>query len=124
LNRLVRAHGALHELDVDPAGFEWVLAGDADISVLAYLRRSKAGEPVLVVCNFTPVPRHNLLVGVPSDGLWHELVNSDAAIYGGSGQGNMGGVVAQPVPWHESPHTLTVTAPPLGCVVFSREDPR
>jgi len=102
LNRLVRAHGALHELDVDPAGFEWVLAGDADISVLAYLRRSKAGEPVLVVCNFTPVPRHNLLVGVPSDGLCTNWSTATLHLRR-SGQGNMGGVVAQPVPWHESP---------------------
>ena len=116
LNRLYREQPALHELDVDPGGFEWVLADAAEIGVLVFLRRSSLGRTILVVCNFTPVPRHNLLVGVPQGGRWRELLNSDAHEYGGSGQGNLGAVEAQPVPWRGLPRTLTLTAPPLGAV--------
>ncbi|HUZ10298.1 MAG TPA: 1,4-alpha-glucan branching protein GlgB [Acidimicrobiales bacterium] len=114
LNRLYREQPALHELDVDPGGFEWVLMDAAEIGVLSFLRRDSAGRAILVVCNFTPVPRQNLLVGVPEGGRWRELLNSDALQYGGSGQGNLGGVEAQPVPWRGAPRTLTLTAPPLG----------
>jgi len=121
LNALYRANPALHELDTDPAGFEWVQLHDAATSVVSFLRRGRAGSPVLVVCNFTPVPRHNLLVGVPEGGRWRELLNSDATEYGGSGQGNYGGVDAQPVPAHGRPRALTLTAPPLGCLFLGRE---
>ena len=122
LNALYRAEPALHELDAEPAGFEWCLQAEADLSLLAFLRRSAEGRLVLVVCNFTPVPRHNVLVGVPVDGYWRERLNSDAEVYGGSGIGNMGGVHAQPVPSHGRPRTLTLVAPPLGCVFFSPEE--
>ena len=118
LNRLYRDRAALHELDTDPAGFEWVQMDAADLSVLSFLRRPRREPPVLVVCNFTPVPRHNVLVGVPEGGHWRELLNSDALDYGGSGQGNFGGVEAQPVPWHGRPRTLTLTLPPLACLFF------
>ncbi len=121
LNRLYRRLPALHELDADPAGFEWVLQDEADVSVLAFLRKDRAGDPVLVVCNFTPVPRESLLVGVPEGGRWVELLNSDADVYGGSGAGNMGGVDAQPVPSHGRPRALTLVAPPLGCVFLAPE---
>jgi 1,4-alpha-glucan branching enzyme len=119
LNDLYRAEPALHELDCEPGGFEWVQWEEADTSVVSFLRRSIDGQIVLVVCNFTPVPRHNLLVGVPVGGYWLERLNSDAAGYGGSGLGNEGGVHAQPVPSHGRPRTLTITAPPLGCVYLS-----
>ena len=119
LNELYRAEPALYELDADPAGFEWVQYEEADISVVSFLRRSPAGNSILIVCNFTPVPRHNLLVGVPSGGRWCERLNSDALEYGGSGVGNQGGVDAQPVPSHGRPRTLNLTAPPLGCVYLS-----
>jgi 1,4-alpha-glucan branching enzyme len=119
LNELYRAEPALHELDCDPAGFEWVQHEEADISVVSFLRRSSAGEIMLIVCNFTPIPRDNLLVGVPVDGLWRERLNSDAVEYGGSGVGNMGGLHTQPVPSHGRPRTLTLVAPPLGCVFLS-----
>ena len=79
------------------------------------------GDTLLVVCNFTPVPRHNYLVGVPSGGHWRELLNSDAGIYGGSGQGNLGGVEAAPVPAHGHYQSLSITLPPLACVVFEPE---
>ncbi len=120
LNRLYRAHPALHERDSEPAGFEWVHHDDAETSVLSFLRRS-AGGVVLVVCNFTPVPRHNVHVGVSEGGRWAELLNSDAHHYGGSGQGNFGALEAQPVPWHGRPRLLTLTAPPLGCLFLSPE---
>jgi 1,4-alpha-glucan branching enzyme len=119
LNETYRSQAALHELDCDPSGFEWVQAHDAEISVLSFLRRGRDGSPVLVVCNFTPVPRHNLLVGVPEGGFWRELLNSDAEQYGGSGQGNLGGVHAQPVPWHGRPRALNLTAPPLACLFLA-----
>jgi len=121
LNALYRANPALHELDTDPAGFEWVQLHDAATSVVSFLRRGRDCPPVLVVCNFTPVPRHNLLVGVPEGGRWRELLNSDATEYGGSGQGNYGGVDAQPVPAHGRPRALTLTAPPLGCLFLACE---
>jgi len=120
LNRLYRDDPALHELDADPAGFEWVEA-DAASSTLAFLRRSKGGRTVLVACNFTPVPRPHTLLGVPYPGYWRELLNSDAEPYGGGGIGNLGGVEAQPVPWHDHARTVNVTLPPLGCVVLGCE---
>jgi 1,4-alpha-glucan branching enzyme len=121
LNRIYREEPALHELDAEPSGFEWVRAGDASHSTLSFLRRSKAGGAVLVVCNLTPVPRHNMLLGVPEPGYWREILNSDATVYGGSGVGNFGGVEAQAVPWHGQPQTVNLTAPPLAVVLFRRE---
>ena len=117
LNRLYRALPALHELDADPAGFEWVQGDQAEISILSWLRRASEGPPVLVVCNFTPVPRHGLEVPVPEGGYWHELANSDAHEYGGSGQGNLGGIEAERQPgrgW-----ILPLSAPPLGCLFLA-----
>jgi len=120
LNRLYRAEPALHELDVDPRGFEWVDCNDAAASVVTLLRKGNAGEEgaILVASNFTPIPRPNYRVGVPRGGRWIELLNSDGADYGGSGHGNFGGVEAAPVPTHGRPYSLTITLPPLGCVFF------
>ncbi len=118
LNRLSRAQGALHERDTEPDGFAWSQPNEAATSMVSFLRFSASGSPLLVICNFTPVPRPNVLVGVPHGGFWSELLNSDAVTYGGSGWGNLGGVEAQPVPVHGMPWTLTVTVPPLGCVFF------
>jgi 1,4-alpha-glucan branching enzyme len=77
---------------------------------------------VMFVCNFTPVPRHNYRVGVPGGGYWKEALNSDAPLYGGSGQGNMGGTEASPLPIHGRPYSLNLTLPPLGILAFRRED--
>ncbi len=121
LNVLYRDEPALHELDADPGGFEWVRSEDADISVLSFLRRSSSGRVVLVVCNFTPVPREDLLVGVPLGGFWREVLSSDAPQYGGSGVSNGEGVHARPVPSHGRPFALTLVAPPLACVFFAPE---
>jgi 1,4-alpha-glucan branching enzyme len=119
LNTFYRGERAMHELDCEPGGFEWVDANDAENSVASFVRKGKPGAAdVLVVCNFTPIPRHNYRVGVPQGGHWDEVLNSDAPLYGGSGQGNFGGLDAAPVPSHGRPYTLTITAPPLGMVAF------
>jgi 1,4-alpha-glucan branching enzyme len=98
LNRLYSEETAL-QLDCEPAGFEWVDADDKDNCVLSYLRKDLQGNVILCIFNFTPVPRHNYQVGVPHDGLWQEIFNSDSATYGGSGAIN-GGVEAAPLPRH------------------------
>ncbi len=122
LNIIYRGERALHERDFDAAGFEWVDFADNENSVLCFLRRgSDPAEEVLVVLNFTPVPRQNYRVGVPAAGFWKELLNSDAPEYGGSGQGNFGGVESVPVPCHGKYHSLALTLPPLGMVVFKRQ---
>jgi 1,4-alpha-glucan branching enzyme len=119
LNRIYRNTPALFERDCAPGGFEWVDANDSAQSTLAFLRRGERSDiPVLVVANFTPVPRHNHRVGVPEGGLWEEMMNSDAALYGGSGQGNLGGVEATPVPSHGRPWSLNLVLPPLAMLLF------
>ena len=123
LNTFYRGQPSLYEVDFDPGGFEWIDANDAQRSVLGFLRKSKhADDFTLWVCNFTPVPRHNYRVGVPLHGFWREALNSDAPLYGGSGQGNIGGVTAVPLPAHGRPYSLNLTLPPLGIVVFRPED--
>jgi 1,4-alpha-glucan branching enzyme len=124
LNRLYSDDPALHELDCNPDGFEWIDGSDAEYSVIAFLRRAKApAEPIAVVFNFTPVPRENYRIGVPGRGYWRELLNSDAPEYGGSGMGNQGGVEAVPIPMHGKTHSLTLTLPPLGVLFLKRDMP-
>ncbi len=119
LNAAYRAHRSLHVRDCDPIGFQWLVGDDVDTGVIAYLRTGEADDvPVCVVCNFTPVPRDGYRLGVPRAGFWREVLCSDAEIYGGSGIGNRGGMQAEEVPWHGQPHSIVVTAPPLGVVVF------
>jgi len=118
LNRLYREEPALHVTDSSAEGFEWVDTGDAANSVISFLRRAGGGTTILAVCNFTPVPRANYRVGVPSGGIWREILNSDATAYGGSGQGNLGGLEAAPIPAAGRHHSLNATLPPLGIVVF------
>jgi len=121
LNRLYREEPALHELDCDPAGFRWIDADDAERSVLAYERIARDGQRVIAVLNFTPVPRFNYRIGVAAPGLWREILNTDAVELGGSGQGNMGGAEAVPVPSHRRELSLNLTVPPLGAVLFRRD---
>jgi len=124
LNRLYRAEPALHERDCDAEGFRWVDCNDAEKSLISFTRRGRSTDDiVLVVCNFTPVPRENYRLGVPRGGYWKEVLNSDAAEYWGQGFGNMGGVEAAPVPSHGLPHTLVMTLPPLSVVFFKSEAP-
>ena len=121
LNALYRSEPALHEIDFDAAGFEWVERNDADASVLSFLRRPRNGPPVLVICNFTPVVRSNYAVGVPQGGHWREMLNSDAAHYGGSGVGNLGSVRAAPVPAQGRYQSLALTLPPLAVLLLKPE---
>ena len=124
LNRLYRELPALHEADTESVGFKWVDFCDADQSVIAFERRPcTAGEPVIVVCNFTPVVRHNYRIGVDKFGTYAELLNTDAPNYGGSGQGNLGRVEANPIGWNERPFSLTLTLPPLGAVYLQYQQP-
>jgi 1,4-alpha-glucan branching enzyme len=125
LNRFYRSTPALYELDCHPAGFEWIDCNDTESSVLSLIRKGKSTDAiVLAACNFTPVPRPNYRVGAPRGGFWREVLNSDAAVYGGSGWGNMGGVDAVPIPMHGRPYSLTLTLPPLTAVFFIHEGRR
>jgi 1,4-alpha-glucan branching enzyme len=121
LNRLYRAEPALHEVDFDSTGFEWIDCHATEESVIAFLRKPKRGRPVVIACNFTPVPRPNYMLGVPRGGFWREALNSDATLYGGSGMGNLGGTEAAPVPAHGRFHSVTVLLPPLATVYFVHE---
>ena len=122
LNRLYRAEPALWQIDFAPEGFEWIESNDAPASVIAFLRKPRdGGASLLAVCNFTPIPRENYLVGVPSGGVWREVLNSDAREYGGAGWGNLGGVEAAPVGAHGRSHSLNLVLPPLSTIVLRND---
>jgi 1,4-alpha-glucan branching enzyme len=128
LNRVYREAPALHQLDFSAAGFEWITADDEEKSVFAFLRKSADGSPpLLVVCNMTPVPRTNYVLGVPGGidgamggGFWREVVNTDAAEFGGAGWGNLGGVEAAPVRSHGRMHSVSLTLPPLSTLILEQ----
>ena len=121
LNRLYREHPAMHQLDFDPHGFEWIDANDSDQCVLSYLRFSEDRERYLVaVCNFTPLPRHNYRIGVPSDGFFLERINTNSTYYGGSNLGNPdGNVHGEAIPSHGRPFSINLTLPPLATVILA-----
>jgi 1,4-alpha-glucan branching enzyme len=122
LNRFYRNEPALFETDCNALGFEWIDCSDWESSVFSFLRKPKsATEAVIVVSNFTPVPRYNYRIGAPKGGYWREALNSDATIYGGSGHGNLGGIDASPVGLHGRPHSLTLTLPPLTVLFLKSE---
>jgi 1,4-alpha-glucan branching enzyme len=119
LNHLYCHTPALHEGDCNPVGFAWVDCNDTENSVVSFLRQGLSSQQsVLVVGNFTPVPRFNYRIGVPHAGMWREVLNSDARYYDGNGYGNLGGVEASPGPYHGRPYSLTLTLPPLAIVFF------
>jgi 1,4-alpha-glucan branching enzyme len=123
LNRFYRQEPALYEKDFNFEGFEWVDCNDIDHSIVSFLRKGQdPKDTLLVVCNFTPVTHLNYRVGVPRGGFWKEILNSDAPIYWGSGQGNLGGMEAAPIPFHGRFYSLNLTVPPLGVVFFKREE--
>ncbi len=124
LNTLYRGERALSGLDGDPAGFEWIDCSDTTRSVVVFIRRGgPATLPLVFACNFTPVPRLNYRIGVPVPGYWQEILNGDAALYGGSGLGNYGGVESAPLPLHGRPQSVTLTLPPLAMVGFRAPAP-
>ncbi len=118
LAALYRREPALHELDLEPEGFQWVEANDYEASTLAFLRKGGRGDVLLAAFNFTPVPRVGYRVGVPRGGRWEEILNSDAVHYGGSGTGNLGGVEAEPRVHHDFPFSMVLTLPPLGATLL------
>jgi 1,4-alpha-glucan branching enzyme len=122
LNAAYRSIPALHERDADPSGFQWLVADDAENSVIAWARRGADPEKLaVVVSNFTPVPREGYRVGVPAAGFYREAVNTDAAAYGGSNMGNSGGVTAEAGEAHGQPYYLTLTLPPLATLILERQ---
>jgi 1,4-alpha-glucan branching enzyme len=118
LNALYREDPALHVLDCEPGGFSWIDCHDDEQSVLTLLRRGEGNEVLLFAHNFTPIPRMGYRIGVPRGGFWPEVMNSDGKAYGGSGMGNLGGVVSEPVKHHGYPQSISITLPPLATVVF------
>jgi 1,4-alpha-glucan branching enzyme len=125
LNTTLRGEPALYGFDSDPAGFEWIDFSDGGRSIVSFIRKGRAaGDLILFVCNFTPATHHNYRVGAPSGGYWKELLNGDAQLYGGSGQGNMGGAEASPLPMHGRAWSLSITVPPLAVVAFKPAERR
>jgi 1,4-alpha-glucan branching enzyme len=122
LNRIYKDEPALHDRDFDQTGFEWIDCNDSQQSTVSLLRKGRSGEDmIVVVCNFTPVPRHNYRVGVPGGGLWREILNSDAREYEGSGQGSLGTVEAESISFHGRPYSMSITLPPLAIVYFKSD---
>jgi 1,4-alpha-glucan branching enzyme len=121
LNALYRAQPALHRQDASPEGFRWVVGDDRAQSVFAWLRLADAAPPVLMVANLTPEPRYGYRLGVPQDGWWREVLNTDAEVYGGSGIGNAGRVHAEMIPAHGHPTSLSLALPPLATIMLMPE---
>ncbi len=121
VNRLYRERPELYRSDFDPEGFAWIDCHDTDNSVISYLRRDDQGHHLLVVLNFTPVPRHGYRIGVPHHGSYRELLNSDSAYYGGSNLGNGGAIASEDLPWMGQPRSLVLTLPPLGALILAPE---
>jgi 1,4-alpha-glucan branching enzyme len=124
LNNLYTGIPALHQLDFVPEGFTWIDCHDADNSIISYIRHARNGSFVVVVLNFTPVPRKNYRIGVPAGGTYHEIFNSDSSYYGGSNLGNMGHIDASPEPRMEWAHSIAITLPPLAGIILSLERAR
>ncbi|MGA7668984.1 MAG: 1,4-alpha-glucan branching protein GlgB [Nitrolancea sp.] len=123
LNRLYREDPAMHQLDFDNAGFSWLDPNDSENSVLSFVRKARDSDDAIVaIFNLTPVPRHGYRIGVPQMGVWNEVLNSDAELYGGTGVGNYGQVETTPVPWHGQPRSLKLSLPPLGAVFLRHSE--
>jgi 1,4-alpha-glucan branching enzyme len=117
LNRIYRSDPSLYEVDFEPAGFQWMDCSDWEQSVVTFCRFARNQTTLLLcACNFTPITRRGYRVGVPRPGYYREILNTDAALYGGSDVGNSGGVPSEPTPWHGQPHSVVLTLPPLAAV--------
>ncbi|HEY1183122.1 MAG TPA: alpha amylase C-terminal domain-containing protein, partial [Bryobacteraceae bacterium] len=122
LNKLYVSQPALYEVDFAWNGFQWIDFRDVDNSIVSFLRRARdPNDFLVVVANFTPVPREGYRLGVPEGGFYRELLNSDSRYYGGADIGNFGGVSSEPTPWQGLPHSVVITVPPLAVVFFKRE---
>lgn len=113
LNHLYKNEPALYEMDFSPEGFQWIDFRDTEQSVISFIRRGRNYEEIVVVCNFTPISRYMYRIGVPKEGIWAEMLNSDAKCYGGSGHGNFGQVSTEPIPFHGFNQSLCLALPPL-----------
>ena len=121
LNHLYRSTPSLHVKDCDASGFQWIDHTDNEQSILSFIRRgADTDAPCVVVCNFTPVERSMHQVGVPETGHWAEIINTDAAVYGGANRGNLGGVTAGDTPYQGQPASIQITIPPLATLIFQR----
>jgi 1,4-alpha-glucan branching enzyme len=121
LNRLYRANPAMYEVDFHHTGFEWVDFRDGENSIIAFLRRGNDPKDfILFCCNFTPVPRQGYEFGVPEEGFYQEILNTDSELFGGSNLGNGGCVSSRPVARHNRPHSIAVTLPPLAVIAFKK----
>jgi 1,4-alpha-glucan branching enzyme len=119
INRFYQEQPSLYQKDFDPTGFRWIESNDAEQSVFSYIRFAEnPADFLVVVCNFTPIPRYQYRIGVPQMGHYAEVMNSDSAHYGGGNIGNLGGVEAERILWHAWPQSVSVTVPPLGVIVF------
>ena len=121
LNALLRAQPALHRMDTSPEGFRWIVADDSANSVFAWLRMAGDAPPVLTITNLTPVPRYDYRLGVPAGGWWREVLNTDAATYGGSGMGNAGRAHADAIQSHGQAASISLTLPPLATIMLMPE---
>jgi 1,4-alpha-glucan branching enzyme len=124
LNHLYLTAAALHASELTPSSFEWIDAHDGEKNIISFLRKGRTeDELIAVICNFSPMPRPNYRVGIPRSGFWNEMFNSNASHYGGTGEGNFGGVDAVPIPLHGRNYSLTIDVPPLAAVFFRWEGP-
>ncbi len=122
LNAVYINEPSLHELDFDHSGFEWIDCDDSKNSTLSLMRKGINPEDIVVIaCNFTPVPRHNYRLGLPREGSWREILNSDAEEYGGSGLGNLGEIETEATSWHSRPYSFALTLPPLAALYLKWE---
>lgn len=121
LNRIYRQYPALYQQDYDPAGFEWLVVDDAEQSVFAFERKAKDGSSIIVVSNFTPIPRDNYRFGVYEDAIYKEILNSDSAYYMGSNLGNFGDIVCEEIESHGKPYSISLTIPPLATIFIVKE---
>ncbi len=122
LNSEYVAQASLHEVDFEPKGFEWIDFRDTDNSIISFIRHAKTPDDyIVVICNFTPVPRYGYRIGVPEDCFYKEVLNSDSSEYGGSNMGNLGGVYSEKMPWHGKRCSMKIMLPPLAVLYFKPE---
>ena len=121
LNHIYKTYPAFYELDDTNDGFEWIDFHDSDNSVVAFLRKSSDGQSIVFAMNATPVVRGGYRIGVPREGFYREILNTDAEVYGGGNVGNYGGVHSEAIPWQGRDHSIQVELPPLGVVGFLLE---
>jgi 1,4-alpha-glucan branching enzyme len=118
LNRLLREHPALYELDVEPRGFRWLDVDNALENVVAFMRFSAGGDTLVCVCNFSAIPRHGYRFGLPEPGAYRLVLNTDSAYYAGEASVHVGSVEAEEQPWHYQPYSAAVDLPPLAALWF------